>query len=345
LSAMKKNTLFFFVFILIISLGCRKPYCPDPANVTSPPPGAKEISINSWSKLSTTISDSLYGIEFTSSNVGYVCGTNGKAYKTTDGGTSFVQMNTGTTRGLYTIAFADTNNGFIGGQLGTLLKTSDAGTAWSSVNLGGYSGTVYYIYFETSAKGYLVGSNGGLYKTIDGGNTWTVINTGNTFQYQYVKFQTDNIGYISGYNQISHVSVLKKTTDGGITWTDINTGAGNAGITAISILNKDTICIIATYVGGVAQVLRSPDGGNTWTIAAQLSPVAFEYMQFADSEVGYISGGNKANNTGTILKTTDSGISWTVMPITSNYLEKIKIVDPSTVFVCGYDNTILKGNP
>lgn len=59
---------------------------------------------------------------FTSPKVGYVCGNQGILYKTTDGGLSWKEMDSGTFEHLYSLSFPDSTLGYCVGDAGTLLK-------------------------------------------------------------------------------------------------------------------------------------------------------------------------------------------------------------------------------
>ncbi len=70
-------------------------------------------------------------------------------------------------------------------------------------------------------------------------------------------------------------------------------------IDAVCFSDENTV-----HVAGYGIILRSTDGGLTWT-ESETSGDWFRSMHFPTANIGYIAG-----YTGTILKTTDNGQSW-----------------------------------
>lgn len=69
-------------------------------------------------------------MKFIDDSIGFVCGENGVALKTTDGGETWSAIATGTTANLMKIVFRDSRNGFIYASSQGLI-TSDGGTTWT----------------------------------------------------------------------------------------------------------------------------------------------------------------------------------------------------------------------
>ncbi len=197
------------------------------------------------------------------------------------------------------------------------------------------------ICFISPDTGWAVGTvsgTGRIFHTTDGGTTWQIQRTINTYM-RSIEFADKNIGYAGGLGQ-SGTTVFYKTIDGGANWTNISsviTGS-NAGICGICCVNTSV-----TYAVGVwsspAYVIRSVDGGNTWTYI-DMSAYAKNLIdvQFTNANNGYVTGESNVNAEGAvILKTTDGGSTWTKV-FTSNgpgeRLWKIQNLDGQNWFAC-----------
>ncbi|MFT4876747.1 MAG: photosystem II stability/assembly factor-like uncharacterized protein, partial [Bacteroidia bacterium] len=129
-----------------------------------------------WEAISSTISrDNLNGIAFSTSDVGYVVGSDigstygGRIIKTSDAGVNWTNIETGIqTRPIYKVAAPDDTTVYTVGSHGQILKSSDAGDTWAEQN----SNTSEYlndVQFLSTNVGYAIGQNGVILKTIDGG--------------------------------------------------------------------------------------------------------------------------------------------------------------------------------
>jgi len=74
---------------------------------------------------------SLRGLHFASTIIGWCVGNNGTILKTIDGSTWIAQAS-GTTEDLYAVFFLDVDNGWVVGDNGTILETTDGGANWAA---------------------------------------------------------------------------------------------------------------------------------------------------------------------------------------------------------------------
>lgn len=80
-------------------------------------------------------------------------------------------------------------------------------------------------------------------------------------------------------------------------------------------------------------VLRTSDGGNTWSILFYAF-IKFKSLQFVDSNIGYIGGGDGFAR---VLKTTDGGNSWSIFTFPTTIIDDIFFVNKDTGWVCADD--------
>lgn len=114
---------------------------------------------------------SFSGLHFPDTAQGYICGENGKLFKTEDAGLTWLEIQTGLDDYLKKVYFTDSNTGFLINSQNQLLRTSDGGATWMIADLSGAQ--VCDIQFTGPAKGFVCGPSGALLMTTDGGLSWT----------------------------------------------------------------------------------------------------------------------------------------------------------------------------
>lgn len=129
-------------------------------------------------------------------------------------------------------------------------------------------------------------------------------------------FINDSTGFSGGYT-------IYKTTDGGSTWKEPSIVLGaefdindNFFITDIYFLdaNRGYASYSGDYNGGL---LRTVDGGDTWSEVLQLEDLNVSSVFFTSSTTGFVTTASLADNlfdqitvTQSILKSVDGGITW-----------------------------------
>lgn len=211
---------------------------------------------NNWTVLNTGIGNTieLLGIDFPNNNYGWVAGTNGTVYKTTNSGETWFNQTITTTSLLWDMDFVDTLYGWIVGTGEKIFATTDGGNTWTEQFSGGGLG-LYGVSFINRDLGIAAGTSGNTYYTTNGGITWNPANTppGNTvWGVDYKQTATGSIALAacaSGY--------VYKSTDGGINWT---------AMPRYTISTFDDVCFSdaanAWIVGNSGLVLKYFEPGN-----------------------------------------------------------------------------------
>ena len=140
-----------------------------------------------------------------------------------------------------------------------------------------------------------------------------------------VDFLDDNIGFISGS------STIFRTDDGGDLWSSVYQGNDLLRLEDIFIVNESTIVASGRDIT-VAQsiIVRSIDGGNTWTETYLESTVILDSVFFPSDSIGYCVG------TGTILKTVDGGDTWNELePGITSFFRSTFFLNDTIGFVVG----------
>ena len=152
-----------------------------------------------------------------------------------------------------------------------------------------------------------------------------------------VSFADENVGYAGGGPwQFTSSCVISKTEDGGETWIAHNPVTFASCIFGVNAVNQDTVfaagCNAAYYYG---LILRSFDGGETWSIKNITNTWGFYCVEFPTENIGYTCGWN-----GKIYKTEDTGETWVSLSTgSSQTFRRMHFVDENLGFAaCGNDH-------
>src|SRR5229473_1345081 len=103
-----------------------------------------------------------------------------------------------------------------------------------------------------------------------------------------------------------------------------------------AVATPDSSTIVAVGERGI--IVRSTDGGETWTRQDSGTSNHLNGVSFVNASIGTATGG-----LGTILRTVDGGETWTTQPSgTSLNLGGVSFVDERTGTVVGARGTILR---
>lgn len=210
------------------------------------------------------------------------------------------------------------------------------------------------------------GVTGGLWNSFDGGLTWThatapeQIHSVNCIMQDKRPGRENTWYYGSGeefYGVVSGTSFTSlfsgdgmfKSTDNGLTWTQLESTSSNTPQTlldntydyiqniAIDHTNLEQDVVYAAVFNGV---IRSTDGGNTWTevLGFTPSPSVFVDVIITPSGVLYATFSDNGSNGGGIWRSTD-GISWVKISANIENLRRIVMTydpqDENNVFFLG----------
>lgn len=139
-----------------------------------------------------------------------------------------------------------------------------------------------------------------------------------------------------------------RTTNGGSNWYfhhfagKINATLGTTYAYDLWFFNSNT----GVVVGDQGYIGRTTNGGATFdSVGFGLVPANSRCwaVWFADANIGYIGAGSQSAFTTNILKTTNGGINWTNVYISSSsYINNIGGADAQTVMAAFYNGTLLR---
>lgn len=296
-----------------------------------------------WTTPASGSTADLRDVSFGSASIGVAAvadpNANGEVLRTTDGGATWTRIPLPSGGGAFlTVAFADSRTVLALSRWGYVARSTDGGANWSPLApaLGTVQAFTSRLRFRDSTNGTAIGEFGLIMLTTDAGVTWNRVGGGSATEIlEVVRFSPAGVGFAAGATNFGRVL---RTTDGGLNWAlsaplggvlDLAFAGSNviaAGLNGIyrstdlgqswSTVYRDNLgnnprsvdfasAAIGVAVGLDGAVLRTTDGGLTWTPVASGTTAALLTVRFASLNVGHAGGGGT-----TLLRTTDAGATW-----------------------------------
>jgi photosystem II stability/assembly factor-like uncharacterized protein len=190
---------------------------------------------------------------------------------------------------------------FIG--VSQLVKTTNGGTTWIPV---GMDHCVSY-FFTSENTVFGTAFPGKIYKSTDAGVTYVNYTTTVTeADLRDVHFADETTGYAVGHyydNSGLNYGQVLKTTDAGESWQIIDNGQFEH---LVSVYFTD---VNVGYISGWnGKIYKTTNGGQFWDNLLNIPGTTLRDITFVNENTGFVAG--EYIGTGSILKTTDGGISW-----------------------------------
>ena len=243
---------------------------------------------------------------------------------------AWIFQESGTSSSLRGLSVVSDQVAWASGSDGVCLRTVDQGVNWQMLSIpGGESLEFRNIAAIDADMAYLLsaGEPAKLFKTVDGGRSWVEQFSDDTpgIFFDSIAFWDEDHGIAFG-DPLEGSFVIIITTDGGANWNRVAAEnippaqAGEAGFaasgTCISVQGTDRAWIGTG--GSVARVLRTTDGGRSWTAASTpmksgASSTGIFSIAFRDDLNGIIVGGDFQNPDqieANVAITVDGGLTW-----------------------------------
>ncbi|MFZ6801019.1 WD40/YVTN/BNR-like repeat-containing protein [Undibacterium sp. Di24W] len=205
------------------------------------------------------------------------------------------------------------------------------GSQWFKLPTVAFQGKQDDVFFVNTDLGFYANGQGKIYRTTDGGITWNLVLDKPGTYFRALGMVDAKHGYagnigIEYFPGVTDETPLYETNDGGSTWQAVQglPGKPMKGICAIDILktqfinagvlDQRTVIHAGGRVGSPAQLLRSLDGGKSWT-QIDMSPWVSMIVdvKFFDEMNGVVFAGSDpqvANSHAQIVATHDGGKTW-----------------------------------
>ena len=265
---------------------------------------------------------------------------------------AWTAQSSGVTSRLRGVSAVDERVAWASGSGGTIVRTSDGGATWQAVavpdaakldfrDIDALSGDVAYVLSIGN------GESSRIYKTADAGRSWTLqfTNTDPKAFFDAMAFWDAERG-LAFSDSVDGALVILRTDNGGRTWARVpadglppaldNEGAFAASGTNVAVFGRDHAWI-GTSVG---RVLRSTDGGRTWSAAATPlaagSSAGIFSIAFRDANHGMVVGGDyrkEGEAVDNAAVTSDGGRTWTMVKGLSGFRSVVSYVPGTTTVV------------
>jgi photosystem II stability/assembly factor-like uncharacterized protein len=334
-----------------------------------------------WEARDVGANETLAGVSFVSADVGWITSWGPFVFATVDGGQQWRELHLPVPAGASpwpeAIDFVDDRHGWVAGSIdafgpGVIYSTIDAGLTWS-VSTDDSWPQLTAVDFADRLHGCAVGTYGAVLRTVDGGRTWNSRTLDSDVLLESVRFADARHGWVAGSG-----GTLFRTTDGGRNWHRVHVPL-MPYLTGLSFSDKNHGWAVGYEATGELYrgvVLRTFDGGKTWTVQTRALPDSLhavssagptravavgdaglvartiDGLTWARSSTGLISdisdvavadadnawavGGDIYGKRGFVLRTSDGGGSWRQLPIEGARSS----ATPGLVSICcfGHDN-------
>lgn len=226
------------------------------------------------------------------------------------------------------------NRMFAGSVSGGIWRTLNGGASWQPVDdfmanlaiatlvmdptnpqiLYAGTGEGFELWPSTSFKNLARGA--GVFKSVDGGTTWSQLSATNIPDFYYVNRLTmdpnNSSILLAGTNK-----GIYRSTNGGGTWQSL-TGAATYYVQDIDFHPTNSSLLVAS---GRGIAWYSTNGGSTWFAASGVPTTGSPRIEvaYATSSPNIVYASVDINN-GSLYKSIDGGVSYTLMSNTYNYL-------------------------
>jgi photosystem II stability/assembly factor-like uncharacterized protein len=245
---------------------------------------------------------------------------------------TWTEQSSGVTARLRGISAVTDRVAWASGNNGTIVRTADGGATWQRLMIPGAEKLDFRDIAAVSADtAYALsigsGESSRIYKTTDAGKTWTLqfTNINPKAFFDAMAFWDANRG-IAFSDSVDGQLVILRTENGGAAWTRVpaaalppaldNEGAFAASGTNVVVIGRDDVWIGTSG----SRVLRSADGGRTWSAAttplATGSSAGIFSIAFRDTTHGIVVGGDYRKESEAVDNaaiTSDGGKTWTAV--------------------------------
>lgn len=240
----------------------------------------------------------------------------------------------GVSSDLNSVDFVDSNTGWAVGNAGVILKTSDGGVTWTA-QTSGTTTILRSVDFVNSSTGIVVGSDGAILKSTDSGATWFPLNSGITEVLYSVSWIDPNAVWAVGQS-----GRMRKSANGGLSWSNGDSGAvaPSVNLRSVFFVDSSTGFICGHASGGFGTVMKTVDGGATWTLqTAGIPNKDLKEIFFVSASTGWGVGSN-----GAVLKSGDGGIHWESQISTTANLNGVHFISTQAGYAVGDSGVIFK---
>jgi len=302
----------------------------------------ESTSYNPWKVINLSTEATFADVAFTDDlNHGWVVGSKGIIFETTDGGDTWEEktVDLGDEKVSYTAVSFDGQEGWITGKPSILLHTTDGGTSWSRIPLSPkLPGAPYGILALGPNSAEMVTDLGAIYKTENGGKNWKALVEGAVGVARNINRSPDG-EYVAVSAKGNFYSTWKP---GDTEWTPHNRNSSRR-IQSMGFTGDDRLWLIAR--GGQIQ-FSDPEDPEKWG-EIQYPELSTSWglldIAYRTPDELWVAGGS-----GNLLLSPNNGETWEkdrdIEDVPSNFY-KIVFVTQEKGFILGQQGILLKYEP
>lgn len=234
---------------------------------------------NSWDALDSLGELSLLAIAMTPER-SIVVGQEGAIFLAI-GSEPYRRVDSGSTERLMSVALhAASGRAVAVGGFGTVLISNDAGETWKakmldweSLNEEGLEAHLYDVEITSYGEIFAAGEFGLVLSSTDGGGTWQTRAQGDESLFA-LHLGADGTGFAVGQN-----GVMLRSEDAGHSWERLDTGSRGNMLDVWASPEQEVVVV------GIRSLLRSSDGGDSWTASRERSIERAWYQALAPGVV------------------------------------------------------------
>ncbi len=289
-----------------------------------------------WQSMDHPMS-SVMSIDFVDENLGWAVNA-AEVWKTEDAGQSWQAQTypeASDPEVLNALTMADESRGFIlvrayGSADNAIFHTFDGGDTWFTTLMGQYFWGPSAI--STDGLALAVTTSGDAFVSENYGLTWVDLDMTDMPDAVDLQYLNDQLLYGLFRNGSSGSLILGKSTNNGQDWQqlEIPNQSGLPGlVNSFHFVTQDY-----GFVGGYeGSVLRTTDGGESWTVIPIEAEAVVTDIDFADENHGWATGLN-----GLMIFTTDGGLTWSprACGFGDQILRNVEAISPDLALVGGF---------
>jgi len=254
----------------------------------------------------------ILGVSFSDAEHGCMVCDAGIIDVTADGGSTWQRKSSGVLYDLYGVSFADASRGIAVGEAGCILTTANGGGAWTK-QVSGTTAALKSVFCLDASRAWAVGGYEAILATSDGGESWTLQHSiAEWWQLNDVTFADALHGWAVGRG------VIYRTTDGGAHWSESKAPVQEYW-TGVSFIDRSRGWVVGGGGYHPGTILATKDGGVTWVVQWRKARTFPQGVFFLDRLHGWADD----------WRTTDGGVTWTLMKTAVGAAHDITFVDAS----------------
>jgi len=290
----------------------------------------------SWTPQTSGTAAELWSVEFADDHNGWVLGE--VLLRTTDAGATWTEATPSGAKGLYSLSVVGADECWLGALAGMLLHTTDGGATWQTHHLNATG--ALNVDFVDAAHGWAKDARGQLWRTVDGGATWKLVTDTLPARGWFSKltFTDQDHGWLDVFARRSQIWT---TSDAGATWRMVLKSRGEAfdgPLVAVDSshawLAEEDYPDTPIDTGSVSYILRTSDGGATWSRTCVGSTPLGALAASGDTLISLGDPGP--------VRSTDGGATWTSSVSEAGYsFTAAQAVGPTDVWATDQHGALL----